>query len=76
MPPHGFSSLRLPGQYHSATHISTDLFSHTPPSHRVPPPRFLIHPVTYQHHAHQFRHTRNNNFFPYMAFEYGHNIRN
>ena len=28
MLPHGFSSLRLPGQHYSATHIGTVLFSH------------------------------------------------
>ena len=30
MLPHGFSSLRLPGQHYSATHIGNELFSHLP----------------------------------------------
>ena len=33
MPPHGFSSLRLPGQHYSSTHIGTELFSHPPSPH-------------------------------------------
>ena len=33
MLPHGFSSLRLPGQHYSATHIGTVLFSHSPSPH-------------------------------------------
>ena len=35
MLPHGFSSLRLPGQHYSATHIGTELSSHHLPSPHI-----------------------------------------
>ena len=42
MLPHGFSSLRLPGQHYSATHIGAELFSHTPPHIGSLPQGFLF----------------------------------